>query len=147
MLRTIHPVNTKQECKIEYQLTIYVEPCKVFAALTNGNIIDEWGGGPARVQPKVHGEISFWDAEMYGCIRELEPPNLLVHTLRHAQWEKRGADSLVRWKLVKISKGTLLQMQHIDLPNRKARDNQNELWASCFLGPLKAYLQVPPFVK
>ncbi len=141
MLRTIHQKPLQRDLSIYYKLTIKAEPAKVFEALSIAAIIDEWGGGPARVQAKIDGEISLWDGEIYGNIREIEWPSRLVHTLRHKDWLAHKMESLVSWRLESVSRGTLVQMEHKDIPSRKLRDIQNELWAASFLGPLKAYLE------
>ena len=141
MLRTVSNTSIERSPTIDYELSIRAPLGKVFEALSKSAVIDEWGGGPSRVQAKVHGVISFWDDEMYGNIREIEPPFHLVYTLRHVQWGAKCVDSLVIWNLKEYPKGTLLQMIHKDLPNHKLCETQEELWTASFLGPLKAYLE------
>ena len=141
MLRTIDKTSLARDLVIDYDLTIRAPLDKVFEGLSKSTVIDEWGGGPSRVQAKVHGIISFWDDEMYGNIREIEAPFHLVHTLRHVQWGEKCVDSLVIWSLKEDPRGTLLQIAHKDLPSRKSCEVQEELWTASFLGPLKAYLE------
>ncbi len=144
MLRVITKPDLSKERMIQYKLTVRAPRPRVFDALTVRTLIDEWGGGPARVQAKIHGEISFWDGDMYGSIREVETPYHLVHTLQHISWQPRVADSLVVWKLEEVTNGTVIWLEHRDLPNRKLRDLQDERWAASFLGPLKAYIEGHP---
>lgn len=141
MLRTVSKPALERDLLIDYSLTIRAPLRKVFEAISSSRVIDEWGGGPSRVQAKVHGVISFWDDEMCGNIREIETPFRLVHTLRHSQWGDKCVDSLVVWNLKECSHSTLLHMLHRDLPSRKLCEIQEELWAASFLGPLKAYLE------
>lgn len=114
---------------------------EVFRALTESRIIDEWGGGPARVQAKPNGKYSLWDGEMYGVVREVEYPVRLVYTLREEHWDDTVFDSLVTWNLREVDRGTLLSLRHSGLPNRKTRDIHDEGWSEYFFGPLKAYLE------
>jgi uncharacterized protein YndB with AHSA1/START domain len=114
---------------------------EVFRALTDSRIIDEWGGGPARVQAKPNGRYSLWDGEMFGIVREAEFPTKFVHTLREASWVDGILDSLVTWTLKDHPRGTELTLRHSGLPDRKTRDIHEDGWGEYFLGPLKAYLE------
>ena len=72
MLRTIAKASHEVSLRVEYQLTLrYSSPIKVFRALTDSNEINKWGGGPSRVQARVHGDYSLWDGDIYGSIREI----------------------------------------------------------------------------
>ncbi len=112
---------------------------EVFKALTDSRIIDEWGGGPARIQLKPNGRYSLWDGEMYGIVREVEFPGRFVHTLREADWDSSCLDSLVTWTLKENPRGTELTLRHSGLPSRKVHDIHTDGWGDYFLGPLKAY--------
>ena len=127
--------------EIYHELTIRAERSQVFEALINQEIIDEWGGGPARVQARIGGGYCLWDGEMYGTIKELETSCLLVHSLRESSWEQKCLDSLVTWQLESVGRGTLIKLSHTGLPNRKIRDLHNEGWCEYFLGPLKVHLE------
>jgi len=113
----------------------------VFRAMTDARIIDEWGGGPARVQARVGGKYSLWDGEMNGTIKEIEFPHLLIFTWREEVWDKDISDTLVRWSLEEHERGTRLYVNHSGLPGRRIREIHNDGWGEYFLGPLKAYLE------
>lgn len=114
---------------------------EVFEAMTVSRIIDDWGGGPARVQARVNGRYSLWDGEMSGLIREIVYPTRIIYTLREESWEDSYLDSLVTWELKENSRGTELFLRHTGLPNRKIRETHNDGWGEYFLGPLKAFLE------
>ena len=114
---------------------------EVFEAMTVSRIIDEWGGGPARVQARVNGRYSLWDGEMYGTIREIVYPVRIVYTLREESWDEGQLDSLVTWELKESDRGTEISLRHTGLPSRKIREIHNDGWGEYFLGPLKAYLE------
>ena len=129
---------------IEYSVEIRATIGDVFRALTVSRIIDEWGGGPARVQAKVNGRYSLWDGEMHGVIKEVEFPRRLVHTLREASWEDNWLDSLVSWRLDEIQGRTRLSLLHAGLPSRRLCELHEDGWGEYFLGPLKAWLERRP---
>ena len=126
---------------IRYSLTIRAGLPAVFDALTVSRIIDDWGGGPARVQARVNGRYSLWDGEMYGAIKEIEYPTRLVHTLREEICDSQYLDSLVSWTLEECDRGTLLSLTHAGLPTRRIREIHNDGWGEYFLGPLKVHLE------
>lgn len=114
----------------------------VFRAMTVARTVDEWGGGPARIQLRVDGKFSLWDGDMYGIIKEYDFPNRLVFTWREEKWEESIPDSIVRWDLEEVSRGTRLHLQHSGLSSRRIREIHNDGWGEYFLGPLKAYLEL-----
>ena len=138
---TLYSKSTHVIQEIYHEVTIRAAREEVFLALTKAALIDEWGGGPARVQAKRNGVYSLWDGEMHGIIKEYNPPALLVHSLREASWDEGCLDSLVTYELEEVSRGTLLKLSHSGLPTRKIRELHNEGWCEYFLGPLKAYLE------
>lgn len=144
MSRTTVYVGRETEVRIEdirYELTIKASPAAVFDALVDARVIDEWGGGPARVQARPNGRYSLWDGEMFGTVKEIEYPRRLVHTLREEQWDEAYFDSLVTWTLEETERGTLLTLNHSGLPTRKIREIHNDGWGEYFLGPLKVHLE------
>lgn len=126
--------------EIYHELTFHASLVEVFEALTDASQIDEWGGGPARVQAKTNGRYSLWDGEMHGIVKEIEYPTRLVHSLRESNWAPDILDSIVTWEIEETSRGTLLKLTHTGLPNRKICEVHNEGWGEYFLGPLKVYL-------
>jgi uncharacterized protein YndB with AHSA1/START domain len=113
----------------------------VFQAMTTARLIDEWGGGPARVQARVNGRYSLWDGDMWGIIKEIEFPRRIVFTWREASWDASLPDSTVTWSLKETERGTELHLVHTNLPSRKIRESHNDGWGEYFVGPLKAWLE------
>ncbi len=138
---TLYATTTERIEDIEHEITIRASINQVFDALTISRILDDWGGGPARVQAKSNGRYSLWDGDMHGMIKEIEFPRRLVHTFREESWDESFLDSLVTWTLEENSRGTLLRLHHTGLPTRKIREIHNEGWGEYFLGPLKVHLE------
>lgn len=138
---TIYARPTERIEDITHSITIRASINQVFDALTVARILDDWGGGPARVQAKSNGRYSLWDGDMHGTIKEIEYPRRLVHTFREESWDSSYLDSLVSWTLEETERGTLLSLRHSGLPTRKIREIHNEGWGEYFLGPLKVHLE------
>ena len=138
MLSTAKYIKIQDIDQIE---TIRAPLVEVFRAMTTSKTIDEWGGGPARIQPRINGKYLLWDGEMTGTIKEYDFPRRLVYTLRELEWDSSYLDSLVAWDFRETPNGTELTLHHTGLPTPKVRQLHNEGWGDYYLGPLKAYLQ------
>ncbi|MBX7057957.1 MAG: SRPBCC domain-containing protein [Leptospirales bacterium] len=141
MFRVTTPALSERLKDIEHEVTIRSTLPRVFDALTSSRVIDEWGGGPARVQARLNGRISLWDGEICGVIKEIEYPTRLVHTLREISWDENWLDSLVHWRLDETERGVRVRLLHTGLPNRRLREIHFEGWCEYFLGPMKSYLE------
>ena len=113
----------------------------VFRAMTTSRLVDDWGGGPAKIQPRVNGKYSLWDGEMHGLIKEVEFPRRLVYTLREQSWDEGLLDSLVCWDLTEWEWGTRISLHHTGFPTRKIREIHSEGWGEYYIGPMKAFLE------
>lgn len=140
MQTLLSPKMERSEWIIEEEI-IRASVGDVFRSITNAKIIDEWGGGPARLQPKPGGRWFFWDGEMFGMVKEVDYPKKFVFTLREAHWDMNYADSVVEIKVSDTGKGTLLSLKHSQLPNRRIRETHREGWCEYYIGPIKAYLE------
>lgn len=113
----------------------------VFRALTSATLLDEWGAGPARFQPRPGGRYFLWDGEMEGMIVEIQAPGRLVFTLREADWPTEWRDSLVVMTLEEEREGTRLSIQHSGFSDRRTLDRHREGWGEYYIGPLKAFCE------
>ena len=132
---------------IIHKITLLATPEIVFSALTKTEIIDEWGGGPSRVEAKKNGCYSLWDGDVQGVIREINSPYHLLHTFRFSNWLDNWHESLVTWKISGNLHSSSLILRNSCLPNIKIRETINAHWIESFLGPLKAYLDNQFFLK
>ena len=126
---------------IEHVITVRASIVDAFEALTVPAIMDEWGGGPARVQARPNGRYSLWDGDVVGTVKEVEYPRLIVHSFREISWDDAYLDSIVTWSLEETERGTRITLQHTGLPTRRLREIHDEMWAESFLGPLKVHLE------
>ncbi len=53
-----------------YKINAPVE--KVWHALTDAGVAEQWGAGPAKIDATVGGEYSLWDGDIHGVFTKLE---------------------------------------------------------------------------
>jgi uncharacterized protein YndB with AHSA1/START domain len=88
-------------------------PAKIWQALTQGSLIDEWLM-KNDFQPVVGHRFKFrstpvqgWDGIINGEVMVAEPTSRLAYT-----WGTMGMESLVTWTLTPTADGTHLRMEH-----------------------------------
>lgn len=57
--------------QIEQTYTINAPVSKVYQALTDAGIAEQWGAGPATVDAREGGEYSYWDGDIHGLYTKL----------------------------------------------------------------------------
>lgn len=119
----------------------------VFEAITNSEWINEWGGGPAKFQPKKGGKYFLWDGEISGTIIEIIKPNKISFTLREKNWSNHWKDSFVLITLAEEKSGTRMILKHSQFPEKKIKIKHEEGWAEYYIGPLKAYVENQFYLK
>ena len=63
---------------LEMSVTINAPVEKVWQALTDAKLAKKWGAGPAKVDPKVGGEFSYWDGDIHGTFTKILPGKQIV---------------------------------------------------------------------
>jgi len=63
--------------QIEQTYTIKAPVAKVYEALTDASVAEQWGAGPAKVDPREGGEYSYWDGDIHGVFTKLIPNQLI----------------------------------------------------------------------
>jgi uncharacterized protein YndB with AHSA1/START domain len=113
---------------------------KVWDALINPKIIDEWGGGPSKMKDEEGFEFSLWEGTIWGKNLEVKLHQRLVqdwYSDEDPKWEK---PSKVTFELSEEEHGTRLDLLHEDIPDQDVK-NISQGWEDYYLGPLKAYLE------
>ena len=62
---------------IEQTYTIAAPVAKVWQALTDAEMAEQWGAGPARTDPREGGEFSYWGGDIHGTFTKLIPQKRL----------------------------------------------------------------------
>ena len=116
-------------------------PAQVFRALTESRVIRAWSGSPGRVARKAGGRFWMWDGWNTGRVISRRPPTVLAYTWRKDSWAPETRDSLVRWKLTAVEKGTRVSLVHSRLPSLWEYRDHKGGWPRYFLKPLERYLR------
>lgn len=110
---------------------------KVWQALVDPKIIDDWGGGPAKMGAKEGFEFSLWGGDIHGKNIEIIPNRKLVQDWMEGKWDKY---SKVTFTLKEEKDKTKVELLHEDFPeNMKAKLTDG--WRTYYLGPLKELLE------
>jgi uncharacterized protein YndB with AHSA1/START domain len=63
--------------QLEQTYTIQAPAAKVYQALTDAKMAEQWGAAPAQTDPKEGGEFSYWDGDIHGTFTKLVPNQLI----------------------------------------------------------------------
>ncbi len=113
---------------------------KVWQALVDAHIIENWGGGPAKMDALVGTKFSLWGGSVWGKNLVVSKRKKLVqdwYSDEKPKWEK---PSTVTFILQSESGATRLELIHLEVPDVNAKDIA-EGWKKYYLGPLKKYLE------
>jgi uncharacterized protein YndB with AHSA1/START domain len=64
--------------QIEQSYIIKAEVAKVWQALTDASIAEQWGAGPAKFDLREGGEFSYWDGDIHGINTKVVTEKLFV---------------------------------------------------------------------
>lgn len=111
---------------------------KVWAALTDPKIMDQWGAGPKiKMELTVGGEFSLWGGDIFGTNTLIKAPNLLEQDWFGGDWPQA---SKVRFELSEREGTTTVTLTHDALPTKEVA-NFAQGWKDYYLGPLKSLLE------
>jgi activator of HSP90 ATPase len=118
-----------------YRINAPIE--KVWGALVNPRDIDNWGGGPVKMDDKEGTKFSLWGGDIYGTNIEVEKFKKLVQEWYGGKWEE---PSIVTFKLEKDKGETTLELLHENVPDNEYEDIDKG-WKEYYLGSLKEYVE------
>ena len=125
--------------EFEIRFEINASPEKVFKALTNSELIQQWCGSKGEVVP--NGEFSMFDGWVKGKTTKFEPNYALAYTWKPEDWDSSFSDSLVEYAFSPSINGTLIVLKHSQLPNQEEADSHRQGWYDYVLEPIKEYLE------
>lgn len=111
---------------------------KVWEALVSEKVIDQWGGGPVKMDDKAGSKFSLWGGDVWGKNIEVIRNKKLVQDWYGGDWKK-----LSKVTFILKSKGgsTEVDLIHTDVP----RDEESDFadgWKDYYLGEIKKLLEV-----
>lgn len=118
-----------------YEIKAPIE--KVWQALVDPKIIEQWGGGPAVMSDEVGAKFSLWDGEIYGVNTEVVPNEKLVQ-----DWfttDITDATS-VEFYLEEQDGKTTIQLTHERVPEDEYMEIEKG-WFEYYFEPMKELLE------
>ena len=110
---------------------------KVWEALVDPKVIEEWGAGPAKMDNKVGTKFSLWGGDIYGKNTKVIPNKLLVQDWYAGKWEE---PSTATFTLKLLGSSTELILLHENVPDEET-DEIDDGWDEYYLGKIKEYLE------
>ncbi len=110
---------------------------KVWEALTDPKIIDDWGAGPAKMSPEEGVEFEIWGGDIWGKNLKVVPRKQLVQEWTSGEWDK---PSKVTFTLSEEKGKTKIDLLHEGVPEMEAEE-LDDGWKKYYLGPLKELLE------
>ena len=123
--------------QIEQTYVINAPVAKVYQSLTTADLAEQWGAGPAKVDPREGGEFSYWDGDIHGTFTKLVPGKLIEQ-----DWY--GHDNPT-WKYTVVfafegdDKQTTVHMTY----SGSVQDEQRDIadWQDYYFAPIKKLLE------
>ena len=110
----------------------------VWQALTDPAVIERWGGGPVAMAAQPGFAFRFWDGDIHGTVREVDPDHSMLQEWYGGEWDE---PSLVRFTLTdEAGGGTRVELDHTNVPREEAADFDAG-WDDWYMGPLKELLE------
>jgi len=110
---------------------------KVWQALVDPKQIDEWGGGPAKMDAKVGTRFECWGGDIHGTNTEVVKEKKLVQDWFSGDWPE---PSRVTFTLQPEEGGTKVVLVHEKVPDNEFEDIRQG-WRDYYLGPMKEWLE------
>src|SRR5579871_2031257 len=105
--------------KVIKEYTISATPEKVWEALTDPKVIEEWSQAPAVMDEKKDFVFSLWGGEIVGKNTDVVRYRKLTQKWREKAWDE---DSFVIIELSPRDGGTHLHLEHSGIPEESVED-------------------------
>jgi len=110
----------------------------VWGALTDAKEIENWGGGPAKMNERIGADFSLWGGDIFGKNIDVRPMQLLIQNwYGDKKWEKPSA---VQFKLVPKGDVTVVELDHDGIPEKDVSSFASG-WKDFYMAPLKRYVE------
>jgi len=118
--------------------TIPAAPRDVYEAWLDSIAHSAMTGGEANMSAEVGAEVSAWDGYITGRNLELISGERIVQSWRTSEFDAEDEDSIVTIVLQDIDDGTLLTLQHSNVPDAH-RSYEEGGWQSNYFEPMQEY--------
>ncbi len=117
---------------------IPARPAEVYQAWLDSILHAEMTGGEANMSDEVGADVSAWDGYITGRNLELVPGERIVQSWRTTEFDDEFEDSIVTVLLQETEEGTLLTLEHSNVPDTH-RSYEEGGWQSNYFEPMIAY--------
>jgi uncharacterized protein YndB with AHSA1/START domain len=118
--------------------TIPASPEEIYQAWLDSIGHSEMTGGEATMSDEVGAEVSAWDSYISGRNLELVPGERIVQSWRTTEFGDEDEDSIITVVLQEIEAGTLLTLEHSNVPDEH-KSYEAGGWQSNYFEPMVAY--------
>lgn len=118
---------------------IYASPADVFNALAMPEVIAEWSGDEAVLEPRVGGAFAMFGNWVKGNVLAFEPGKKLSYSWKPNTWNAKTEASVVTYLFENDLAGTKLTLMHEGFPNIKESDSHKTGWVDNVFEPLNDY--------
>jgi uncharacterized protein YndB with AHSA1/START domain len=117
---------------------IPASPDEIYQAWLDSILHAEMTGGEANMSDEVGADVSAWDGYITGRNLELVPGERIVQSWRTTEFDDAFEDSIVTILLQQTEEGTLLTLEHSNVPDTH-RSYEEGGWQSNYFDPMIAY--------
>ena len=117
---------------------IPASPVDIYRAWLDSIAHSEMTGGEAIMSDEVGADVSAWDGYITGRNLELVPGERIVQSWRTAEFDEEHADSIVTILLRETEDGTLLTLEHSNVPDEH-KSYEEGGWQSNYFEPMVVY--------
>ncbi len=118
--------------------TIPASPLEIYEAWLDSVGHSEMTGGEATMSDEVGAEVTAWDGYISGRNVELVLGERIVQSWRTSEFGDEDADSIITVVLQQIGEGTLLTLEHSNVPDAHQSYEEGG-WQSNYFEPMVAY--------
>lgn len=117
---------------------IPASPAEIYQAWLDSILHSEMTGGEANMSDEVGADVSAWAGYITGRNLELVPGERIVQSWRTTEFEEALEDSIVTILLRETEEGTLLTLEHSNVPDTH-RSYEEGGWQSNYFEPMIVY--------
>lgn len=118
--------------------TIPASPREIYEAWLDSIGHSEMTGSEATMSDEVGAEVSAWDGYISGRNLELVPGERIVQSWRTTEFADEDDDSVITVLLQEVEEGTLLTIEHSNVPDEQ-RSYEEGGWQSSYFEPMTVY--------
>jgi activator of HSP90 ATPase len=128
--------NPKENLHLTIKLP--VKPEIIYNAWINSTTHRDFTGGNAAIEPRNGGNFSAWDGYITGILLKLEPYHRIIQSWRTTDFHPLDPSSTLEIILDEEEGGTLLTLNHTDIPFGQS-EQYKKGWEEYYFEPMLGY--------